>query len=58
MLADDLVNLLDPIRRKIEDHLKNRDYIESVLKNGREWALESAEKTMHEVRQRIGVNII
>lgn len=58
MLADDLVNLLDPIRLKIEDYLKNRDFIETVLKNGREWALQSAEKTMHDVRQRIGVDII
>lgn len=58
MLAEDLVNLLDPIRLKIDDYLKNRDYIESVLRDGREWALESAENTMHDVRQRIGVNII
>lgn len=57
-MADDLVNLLDPIRLKIEDYLKNRDYIETVLRNGSEWALESAGKTMHEVRQRIGVDII
>lgn len=52
------MNLLDPIRLKIEDYLKNRDYIETVLRNGGEWALESAGKTMHEVRQRIGVDII
>lgn len=58
MLADDLVNLLDPIRLKIEDYLKNRDYIETVLRSGREWALESAGKTMCEVRQRIGVDIV
>lgn len=58
MLADDLVELLEPIRRKIEDYLKNRDHIETVLKNGREWALNSAETTMHDVRRRIGVKII
>lgn len=58
MLADDLVELLDPIRGKIEDYLKNRDHIETVLRNGREWALKSAEKTMHDVRHRIGVKII
>lgn len=58
VLADDLVELLDPIRRRIEDYLKNRDHIETVLKQGREWALNSAEKTMTDVRQRIGVKII
>lgn len=58
ILAEDLVNLLDPIRLKIEDYLKNRDYIESVLRDGREWALESADKTMRDVRHRIGIDII
>lgn len=58
VLADDLVALLNPIRLKIEDYLKNRDYLESVLRHGRDWATESAEKTMTEVRSRIGVKIL
>lgn len=58
MLAEDLINHLDPIRLKIEDYLKNRDYLESVLKNGRDIAQQSAEKTMKEVKNRIGVDVL
>lgn len=58
MLAEDLVNLLDPIRLKIEDYLKNRDYLESVLRDGRDLAAQTAETTMKEVKSRIGVNVL
>lgn len=57
MLADDLIALLDPIRLRIEDYLKNRDYLETVLRNGRDWATRSAETTMSEVKSRIGVKL-
>ncbi|XP_031632535.1 tryptophan--tRNA ligase, mitochondrial isoform X2 [Contarinia nasturtii] len=58
VLADDLVNLLDPIRLKIEDYLKNRDYLEAVLKDGRDVASQTAETTLKEVKHRVGVNIL
>lgn len=58
VLAEDLVNLLDPIRLKIEDYLKNRDYLEAVLKDGFNSATQTAATTMTEVRRRIGVNIL
>lgn len=51
------MNLLDPIRLKIEDYLNNRDYLEKVLKDGRDLAAQTAEVTMDEVKSRIGVNI-
>lgn len=54
LVADELIALLDPIRLKIEDNLKNKDYLEAVLRQGRDKALEISEKTMTEVRQRIG----
>lgn len=57
MLAEDLVNLLDPIRLQIEDYLKNRDYLESVLKEGHDIAAQTAEATMKEVKSLIGVNV-
>lgn len=57
-LAEDLVLLLDPIRLKIEDYLKNRDYLESVLKDGRDNASHTAQQTMIEVKKKIGVNIV
>lgn len=55
VLAEDLVILLDPIRRKIEDYLNNRDYLLTVLKDGRHRALETASNTMAEVKKKIGV---
>lgn len=58
VLAEDLVLLLDPIRLKIEDYLKNRDYLESVLKDGRDIASHTAQQTMIEVKKKIGVNIV
>lgn len=57
-LAEDLVLLLDPIRLKIENYLKNRDYLESVLKDGRDNASHTAQQTMIEVKKKIGVNIV
>lgn len=58
MLGDDLVNLLDPIRLKIEDYLKNRDYLETVLKDGRDVATQTAEKTMKEVKNLVGIDVL
>lgn len=58
MLAEELIDHLNPIRLKIEDLLKNRDFLELVLRNGREWAIQSADKTMNDVRNQIGVKIV
>lgn len=52
------MELLDPIRLKIEDYLRNRDYIESVLRDGRDAASQIAENTMAEVKTKIGVNLL
>lgn len=57
MLAEDLVNLLDPIRLQIEDYLRNRDYLEVVLKDGRDRAMQTAEVTIDEVKTKVGANI-
>lgn len=55
VLAEDLIDLLDPIRQKIEDYLNNREYLLAVLKDGRQRAMETATNTMVEVRSKIGV---
>lgn len=55
VIAEDLANLLEPIRRKIEDYLNNRDYLLAVLKDGRHRAVETASNTMAEVKKKIGV---
>lgn len=57
MLAEDVVDHFDPIRLRIEDYLKNRDYLVSILNEGRVIAQERAENTMIEVREKIGIKI-
>lgn len=53
-MAEDLVQLLDPIRLQIDHYLKDPDYLMAVLKDGRDKAAETAAKTMTEVRKHIG----
>lgn len=53
-LAEDLIQLLNPIRLQIDDYLKNRDYLQAVLRDGRDKATETAESTMDEVRKKVG----
>lgn len=54
LVANELIAVLDPIRLQIEDYLNNKDYLVAVLREGRDKASETAEKTMTEVRQRVG----
>lgn len=53
-LAEDIINYLDPIRKKITDLSANDEYLQKVLKHGAEKARESAAKTVKEVRNIIG----
>lgn len=54
LVANELIAQLDPIRLQIEDYLKNTDYLVAVLRDGRDKASETAERTMTEVRERVG----
>lgn len=58
LLADEIIEHFDPIRVKIEDYLCNRDYLVAILKKGQAVASEQAEKTLQEVKQRVGINIL
>lgn len=58
LLADDLIKHLDPIRLKIEEYLKNRDYLQAVLKEGQQRAIATAECTIQDVKRRIGIKIL
>lgn len=55
VVADALIEHLNPIRLKIEDYLKNPDYLSSVLADGGDRARETAEKTMDEVKLKVGL---
>ncbi len=53
-LAEDIITLLQPIREKIIDMVKNTDHISKMVKLGKEKARASAIPTIEEVRKIIG----
>ncbi len=54
-LAEDIVNFTAPIRERILDILKDEEYMARVARIGAEKARESAQATLKEVKQLIGV---
>lgn len=55
VVAEALVEHLSPIRLKIEDYLKNPEFLSSVLADGADRARETAEKTIDEVKLKVGL---
>lgn len=55
VVADSLISHFNPIREKIDDYLKNPDYLWSVLEAGSDKAAEVAEKTLDEVKEKVGL---
>lgn len=49
-----MINFTAPFREKINDMLKNEDYISKVARMGKEKAHASAAKTIKDVREIIG----
>jgi len=54
-LAEDMVIATDPVRSRIEAIANDEDYIKKVIKLGAEKAQASAQKTIREVREIIGL---
>jgi tryptophanyl-tRNA synthetase len=54
-LAADMNMYIAPFREKINDLLKNDDYLKKVAAEGAEQAKVSAEKTLSEVRRIMGI---
>jgi tryptophanyl-tRNA synthetase len=54
-LAEDIVNFTNPIRKRILDIYNDTDYLQKVAKIGEDKARESAQKTIKEVREIIGI---
>ncbi|MDX9883158.1 MAG: tryptophan--tRNA ligase [Prolixibacteraceae bacterium] len=54
-LADDIIQFTAPIRERILDILQDEEYLARVARMGAEKARESAQKTLKEVKQLIGV---
>ena len=53
-LAEDIIKFVTPIRKKILEISEDSDYLRKVAKQGAEKAIESASKTVREVREIIG----
>lgn len=53
-LAEDIINVTDPIRKRINDILSDNKYLARVVREGAEKARMSASKTIREVREIIG----
>lgn len=52
--AEAVIEMLRPVREKYEDLAKNKDYIESVYKNGAQIAGRVADRTLSKVYKKIG----
>lgn len=55
MLANVIIGALKPIREKRKELARHKDYVSAILKVGAEKAREIAEKTMREVREKVGL---
>lgn len=58
LVAEALIEHLNPIRHRIEDYMKHPEYLEQVLKEGRNKAITVAEETLFEVKEKIGMRNI
>ena len=54
MVADSVVEYFQPMRETLLDYMKNREYLENVIKNGRDVACEMAAQTLTEVKKKVG----
>lgn len=54
-VADSVISHLNPIRQKIEDYMRNPDYLTEVLVKGGQKSSEIAERTIDEVKDKVGL---
>ncbi len=54
-LAEVIIEGLRPFKEKYQDYMNNMDFVETVYKRGAERATEIAERTMKEVRSKVGL---
>jgi len=55
-LAEDMVNFISPIQKKINSILQDEKYLQKIMKQGAEKAIANAEATMKLVRNAMGLN--
>lgn len=56
-VADAVIAHMDPIRLRIEDLLRNPEYLVDVLRMGGEKASVVAQRTIEEVKQKVGLGL-
>ena len=54
-LAEDMVSFISPIRRRVNDILSDKNYLQKITATGAEKASAHAEETMKLVRERMGL---
>uniref|UniRef100_A0A1B6DU64 Tryptophan--tRNA ligase, mitochondrial n=2 Tax=Clastoptera arizonana TaxID=38151 RepID=A0A1B6DU64_9HEMI len=57
IVAEAVIEKIKPIREEINRLLDSLEYLEQVLENGSEQASSIAEVTLHDVKQRIGLDL-
>jgi len=55
-LAQDMIGIVAPIRKRIQDVLGNETYLKKVAKQGAEAACESAQTTLDGAKELVGLN--
>ena len=53
-LAEDIISFTSPLKEKIDEIVKDDEYLAKVVRMGAEKARESASKTVKDVREIIG----
>jgi len=56
-VADALISLIEPLREKYKELMKDKKYVFSVLKTGKEKAMEISEVMMKRVNEAIGLGL-
>jgi len=58
ILSELVINKIEPISNKMNDLLKNKDYLKKILKQGTEKAEDISSKNLSEIKKTIGLLII
>ena len=58
LLAELVISKIEPISKKMNDYLKNKDYLKKILKEGKEKADDISSKNLLEIKKIIGLLII
>ena len=58
LLSDLLISKIEPISKKMNDFLKNKDYLKKILSSGKEKAEDISSKNLLEIKKAIGLLII